>query len=211
MDYQYGKSCREELVPFLPDGYHRILEVGCAYGAFRENLKQKNEYWGIEPSEFASRTAAQNLDKVLVGGFDEVYDQLPDKYFDLVICNDVIEHLPDHNDFFEKVKGKMTDDSVMVGAIPNVRHIKNLFNLLIKKDWQYQENGILDYTHLRFFTQKSLLKIFDNMSYKVEQIGGINEEAFKWTLKYFAKYPVYFVFGNDLKYTQFAFRVRPAR
>ena len=146
-----------------------------------------------------------------MGGFDEVYDQLPDKYFDLVICNDVIEHLPDHNDFFEKVKGKMTDDSVMVGAIPNVRHIKNLFNLLIKKDWQYQENGILDYTHLRFFTQKSLLKIFDNMSYKVEQIGGINEEAFKWTLKYFAKYPVYFVFGNDLKYTQFAFRVRPAR
>jgi hypothetical protein len=45
----------------------------------------------------------------------------------------------------------------------------------------------------------------------VELIAGINEESFKWSLKYFAKYPFYLIFGDDLKYTQFAFRVRPTR
>jgi SAM-dependent methyltransferase len=209
MDYQYGADNRAEIIPFLPDGSRRILEIGCAYGNFRENITICDEYWGIEPNLFASKIAAKNLDRVLAGDFDTVYSQLPDKYFDLVICNDVIEHMVDHNYFLQKIKNKMSDDSCIIGCIPNVRHIRNLFNLLIKKDWKYMTYGILDYTHLRFFTKKSITEVFNDNSYNIQRLEGVNKELFKWSLKYFLKFPFFFILGMDLRFTQFAFRIKP--
>ena len=158
--YQYSANLRSEVAAFLPTQYHKVLEIGCSYGTFRKNLEQPNEYWGIEPNPAVAQEAGQYLDKVLTGLFEEVLDQLPDSYFDLVICNDVIEHMADPDWFLELIKSKMTANASLVGSIPNVRHISNLKALLIQKDWQYEDAGILDRTHLKFFTQKSLKHLF---------------------------------------------------
>ncbi len=209
-DYQYGEDNRPEIIPFLPDRYSKVLELGCAYGTFRQNLTQKHEYWGIEPNHFAASIAETKLDRVLTGTFEEVFDQLPDHYFDLVICNDVIEHLADHNLFFQNIKQKLSASGVIVGSIPNVRYIRNLFNLIVRKEWKYASSGILDYTHLRFFTGKSLAETLRENSYAIERLEGVNQEPFKWSLKYFLKYPFYLLFGVDLRYTQFGFRIKAA-
>ena len=86
----YYQSSRLEVTHLLPKEYERVLEIGCAEGNFRANLKRKCECWGIEPVKAAAKIASQKLDKVLIGTYDDVFDELPEDFFDLVICNDVI-------------------------------------------------------------------------------------------------------------------------
>lgn len=87
------------MVRFLPVAYSRVLEIGCADGEFRQNLTGEHEYWGVEPVRSAANTASKRLDNVLVGTYAEVEGDIPNDYFDLVICNDVIEHMVDHDKF----------------------------------------------------------------------------------------------------------------
>jgi 2-polyprenyl-3-methyl-5-hydroxy-6-metoxy-1,4-benzoquinol methylase len=173
-------------------------------------LKQESvEYWGIEPYSSAAKVAATKLSKVMVGTYDQNYQQLPDQYFDLVICNDVIEHMPDHDFFFTTIKQKMNESSSLVGSIPNVRYVNNLFALLVKKDWRYEECGVLDRTHLRFFTRKSLLRSITGHGFEVEQFSGINAASSKSLIPRAAKQALCLMLGADCKYQQFAFRIRP--
>ena len=86
--YQWNRS---EMNIFIPEQYSKILEIGCGEGNFRENLKKKNEYWAIEPVQDIAKRASEKLDKVYIGTYHEMEDRIPDNYFDLVVCNDVIE------------------------------------------------------------------------------------------------------------------------
>lgn len=206
--YQYSPNLRPEVAEFLPAKYQKVLEVGCSYGTFRQNLKLPNEYWGVEPNEVVAKVATANLDHVFTGLFEEVLHQLPNEYFDLVICNDVIEHMADPDSFLESIKSKMVSNASLVGSIPNVRHISNLKSLLIAKDWQYEEAGILDRTHLKFFTEKSLKNLFTQHHYRIETIRGINDISSRaFFPRLFAKL-LYLILGNDIRFIQIGFRVK---
>jgi 2-polyprenyl-3-methyl-5-hydroxy-6-metoxy-1,4-benzoquinol methylase len=169
----YFDADRHEVASLLPSRYSKVLEVGCATGGFSGHLVSPCEYWGIEPNLTAASAAKQRINHVLTGTYEEVESQLPEGYFDLVICNDVIEHMVDHDAFLRRIKKKMTPDGVIVGSIPNVRHITALAKLLILKDWPYADSGILDRTHLRFFTARSLRRTFDDHGYQIEVIRGL--------------------------------------
>ena len=73
----------------------------------------------MEPSAAADQ-ARTRLDHVFQATFDEADPELPAGYFDVVVCNDVIEHMPDHDVFFEQVKRVLVPGGVIVGSIPNV-------------------------------------------------------------------------------------------
>ncbi|MBL1244878.1 MAG: class I SAM-dependent methyltransferase [Sulfurimonas sp.] len=205
----YHEGVRVEILDFVPKKYAKVLEIGCGRGGFRNNLSSDCEYWGIEPYEKVANTAIEKLDKVLVGTFDEVFDEIPNDYFDLIICNDVIEHMVDHHSFYKKIRTKCTEDAYMIGSIPNVRYVMNLFELLIQKNWQYKEEGILDKTHLRFFTLQSIHHDFKVFNFKIEELHGINKMIFTkrtlsgWMMNIFQK-----ILGSDTKYLQFGFRVK---
>ncbi len=204
--YQYK---RIELVELLPEKYSKVMEVGCGTGNFYKNLSQDCEYWGIEPFQAAANIASQTLHEVLIGTFEEVYDHLPDEYFDLVICNDVIEHMNDHEVFFKSIKQKMKRGSYIIGSIPNVRFIFNLIELLIKKDWVYKDEGILDRTHLRFFTEKSLKRTIIQNNFVIEKFYGVNKLIIKPTsLKNVGKKILIYIFGRDTQFLQFGFRIK---
>lgn len=136
---EYYRGKRPDVGKFLPKQYARVLEIGCGEGEFVTNLRLPCEVWGIEPCERAAKNASEKLHKVLNGLYQEVSDLLPNDYFDLIICNDIIEHMEDHDQFFESIKTKMTENAYLVGSIPNVRYVGNLFALLIKKDWKYED------------------------------------------------------------------------
>jgi len=138
-----------------------------------------------------------------------VYDQLPNDYFDLIICNDVIEHMVDHEAFYNTIKQKVTDNAFMIGSLPNVRFLPNLFELLYFKDWQYRDVGILDRTHLRFFTQKSILRDFRKFHFIVEEFSGIHPYVLSFKTLSNIKMKIFMFFaGEDTKYLQFGFRVK---
>ena len=103
----YYSFSRRDVVGFLPQSFHRVLEVGCAEGRFIENLPHGHEYWGVEPNELDAATAVGKLHKVVVGEYSDVAGSIPNSYFDLVICNDSMKHMRDHDEFLRSVKQKM--------------------------------------------------------------------------------------------------------
>lgn len=213
---QYYLNERSEVAAFLPaeTASLRFLEIGCGAGNFRKNLGVHQEYWGVEPQADAAALAQRALDRVLIGTFQDVYQQLPDRYFDCVICADVIEHMADEDRFLQTIKGKMTEGSSLVGSIPNVRYLSNLFRLVVLKDWKYTEAGILDRTHLRFFTERSLRRTFDRNRYRIDKFSGINRRGVSFrTPRSFAldsaAYVLSLLLGTDTRFVQFGFRIRP--
>jgi 2-polyprenyl-3-methyl-5-hydroxy-6-metoxy-1,4-benzoquinol methylase len=101
----YYSNSRPEVALFLPNTTKRlkILDIGCGKGNFRKNITSDCEYWGIEPEIKSAKIAAKKLDKVLVGKFNNVFDKLPEKYFDCIICADVISDKCQHADIKHKI------------------------------------------------------------------------------------------------------------
>lgn len=210
---EYAESKRAELYEFLPKEFKTVLDVGCGKGNFCVGIKQKYpgvSVWGIEPVNDYAQIAKNRCDCLFEARIEDCIDKLPKRYFDLISFNDVLEHLYDPKAVLENVAKSniLTHSGVVIASIPNVRYISNLYNLLIKKDWCYTKTGILDYTHIRFFTEKSMKRLFIDAGYKVDAINGLNKSERLvpllilniLTLGTFA----------DCKYYQFALTCRPA-
>jgi len=206
---EYYGFKRPEMVFFLPAEYHRVLEVGCGKGEFGGNLKPGVEVWGIEPDPKAAAAAREKMNRVLVGAYDEVSGEIPENYFDLVIANDVIEHMPDHDEFFVSIQRKMISGGRLVASVPNVRHWSILRELVWFKDWRYTDAGILDRTHLRTFTGKSLKRALREHDFAIEKFKGINRMELKTKnlFPYFLRLAT-LGYYRDILYYQFGLCVR---
>ena len=174
-DKSYYANARTEMLQFIPKDAQKILEVGCGEGKFSALLaEQGKETWAIEPNPKSAEIAAKSLNKVFQGTIDERLSDLPDDAFDVIVMNDVIEHLTEPWDDIQKLKSKLKKDGVFVSSIPNVRYAKNIFHVLFKRDWKYADDRILDITHYRFFTKKSIRRLWEENGYSVQRMKGIN-------------------------------------
>lgn len=215
--HAYYRRRREELVPFLPEGCARVLEVGCGEGSFRVHFDAECEYWGIEPVAAAAAVARRTLHEVLVGTYDEVSGRLPEDYFDLVVCNDVIEHMVEPETFLRGVGKHLREEGRLLASVPNVRYCGNLRELLLERDWRYREEGILDATHLRFFTEKSLRRILEATGWEILELRGVNpvslQAGSRWSrlLRRMGCRAIFALFGRDLEFLQYAVRARRRR
>ena len=207
----YFHNQRAEMLKYIPQNATRILEVGCGEGAFSSLLKRSDrELWGIEMNEDAAQKATEVCTFVLVGDFNTIYDQLPKNHFDCVIFNDVLEHIYAPWDTINLVKSLLTQNGVLVSSIPNFRYIDNLITeILFRKDFRYKpEGGILDDTHIRFFTSKSMCRMFVEQGYDVLINEGINP-CKSWKEKLFIN--LTFGFLKDARFKQFATVAKPVR
>lgn len=205
-DKSYYANARLEMLQFIPNDATKVLEVGCGEGKFSEVLtKQGKETWAIEPNPASAKSAAQRLKKVLQGTIAERIDELPDGYFDVIVMNDVIEHLTEPWDDIHQLKSKLRSNGVFVSSIPNVRYAKNLFHVLFKKDWKYADDRILDITHYRFFTKKSIRRLFEQQGFKVQSMKGINRTKSFAYLPFAILWNLLFLCSQlDIFYMQFA-------
>lgn len=200
----YYACSRDEMLRFIPQSARRILEVGCGEGFFGYILKSKigAEVWGIEVYKNAAENAKLKLDKVIIGDIERDELSLPQNYFDCIIFNDVLEHLKYPWDVLKKIQYNLTDKGYVVASIPNLRFLDNIKMLLRNNDWEYKNKGILDKTHLRFFTKKSIKGMFEACGYDIVKIEGIFSKEFYWKFKLFN-----WIMKNkfeDMKYLQFA-------
>lgn len=196
------------MLAFVPDDAVVLLEVGCGSGAFAAGLKEQRkaagsqaEVWGVEMEKSAARRASKNLDRVLQGDVASVLDELPTGYFDCVILNDVIEHVLEPAELLQSLRPLLKPGGCLVASIPNVRYFFNVVDLAVHGRWDYTDEGILDRTHLRFFTRSSMVRLLEESGFVVEKSAGINPTG---SIKFRLVNLLTLGQWSDMKYLQFA-------
>lgn len=206
----YFLQARPEMMAFVPVA-ERLLDLGCGAGVFGAALRQCHrvqEVWGVERDATAAAFARRVLDQVLEADILEAFAQLPRASFQVVVANDVLEHLVDPYQVVRSLPTLLTDGGVVVCSLPNVRYLPTLWALVVRREWRYAEEGVLDATHLRFFTASSIRQLFLDAGYEIQQLVGINPIV-SWKFTCFNL--LTFGFFHDTRYLQFAVVATPRR
>lgn len=147
-----------------------VLEVGCASGIqtrfLKENLRCR--VTGIEIDELAAEDARPYCANLILGNIEtlDLAEQLENKRFDVVTFADVLEHLYYPADALMKVRPFIKDGGYLIASIPNIAHAAICWELAHGR-FDYQQYGLLDNTHIRFFTKKNIAKLFSEAGYKI--------------------------------------------
>jgi 2-polyprenyl-3-methyl-5-hydroxy-6-metoxy-1,4-benzoquinol methylase len=173
-DYTYFLVDRAEIAPYVPRAAKRVLDIGCDQGGFGKTLRQvipDAELVGVEPVAAAAEAARQHYDTVHTGLFPEA---LPDgEPFDAVFYLDVLEHLPDPWTVLEQTRDYVAPEGIVIASIPNIRYLPVVLSLLFRGRFEYTDYGVLDRTHLRFFTRSTIIELFEGAGFTVERIQGL--------------------------------------
>jgi len=164
------------MLGFVPASARTVLDVGSHLGGFGKALRDEDPgrvLWAVETDADAAQTAAAYYDRVIVGGYPEALADC-EQSFDCIVFNDVLEHMVDPWATLRATTAHLSTTGVVVASIPNVRHIKIVANLLLRGDWTYTDMGILDRTHLRFFTARTIRTMFSDSGFAVDRIEGIS-------------------------------------
>ena len=156
-DFSYYGFPRDRLAAAVPGPAGRVLEIGCGAGVLGESLKRSGKaerVVGVELNRHAAALAATRLDEVVVGNVESMPLEALKGRFDTLIVADVLEHLTDPWASLFRLRDCLTEGGILVASIPNIAHYKIIKKLLFG-DWRYEPGGILDHTHMRFFTRGS--------------------------------------------------------
>lgn len=201
---EYFDGSRPEMLEFIPAEARRILDVGCAGGGFGELLKQtrpRTEVWGVELHPAAAAKAAGRIDRVINAAFGAGLRELEGEKFDCITFLDVLEHMVEPELALKAAKEYLAPGGTVVASLPNVLHFYNIWDILINQDWKYTEAGIMDKTHLRFFTSNSIRRLFTECGYSQIEIVGINES---YGLKYSVLNALTLGAIKNMRFVQFA-------
>lgn len=136
-----------------------VLDLGCATGYLGEALAERGcRVTGVEFVEEAAEQARQLLDRVVVGDLNtlDLVAEFGPGSFDVLVFGDVLEHLPDPARVLRAAVPLLAPGGSVVISIPNITH-GSIRLAILQGRWQYTETGLLDRTHIRFFTRQSLL------------------------------------------------------
>jgi methionine biosynthesis protein MetW len=157
----------------------RVLEIGCATGHLSEYLiREKNcEVIAVEADREQAAVAESRGATVICGFADHADIQAQvDEYirfskpFDVVFMSQVIEHLAKPEAMLKKIRAWLGSDGVLVISTCNIAHWKCRLRLLFGR-WEYEDYGIFDRDHFRFFTLKNFISLLSNCGYQVQQSG----------------------------------------
>jgi 2-polyprenyl-3-methyl-5-hydroxy-6-metoxy-1,4-benzoquinol methylase len=162
----YFAHARKEIQSLLPKEVGRVLELGCGSGATLGWLRQNGHATfavGIEISEAAAELARRHADEVFCVDFERDEIQKPEHKFNVVLCLDVLEHLVDPWQVIDRmVTDYLAPGGTLIVSLPNVRHYSVVLPLLFGGHWRYEDAGLLDRTHLRFFTRDSAQELLSH-------------------------------------------------
>ena len=156
----YYSQARLDLLNLVPPGARKILDIGCGGGHTGASIKQRQKchVTGIEIVAAAALHASRLLDIAICGDAIQILPSLEDQAYDCVLMLDVLEHVEDSMALLRQAARKLTKAGVLVLCVPNVGHWSVIQGLLQGR-WDYADQGILDRTHLRFFTLQSLRQL----------------------------------------------------
>jgi 2-polyprenyl-3-methyl-5-hydroxy-6-metoxy-1,4-benzoquinol methylase/uncharacterized coiled-coil protein SlyX len=150
----------------------RVLEFGCATGYMSEVLASRRgcSVVGIEVVPAAAEIARHRCEKVVVGDAEtlDLREALGGDRFDAILFADVLEHLRDPAALLKRVQPFLAEGGSVIASIPNVAH-GSVRLALLGGEFRYRELGLLDNTHLRFFTRESIQDLFEESGYLIAE------------------------------------------
>jgi 2-polyprenyl-3-methyl-5-hydroxy-6-metoxy-1,4-benzoquinol methylase len=162
-----------DVLKMMPPGLGRVVEVGCSSGALAKAYKSINPacyYTGIEIDADFSEVARQSCNEVLTGNIEH-FEQ--DKFRSLFpsdcwIFGDVLEHLYDPWALLKRIRPHLASSAQIIACVPNAQHwsIQTSLNC---GQFRYQDQGLLDRTHIRWFTRTTLIEMFAASGYKITE------------------------------------------
>ncbi len=159
----YFSHARTEIATLLPPQCGRVLEIGCGSGATLGWLRQSRgtlHTVGVEIAEAAANDAKANVDEMHCLDFERVELPSQNADFDVVLCLDVLEHMVNPWSAVDRLVSRyLKQGGVLIVSLPNVRHHSVVLPLFFRGRWDYEDAGLLDRTHLRFFTRDSALSL----------------------------------------------------
>ncbi len=173
-DGGYFEWDRPELLALVPLAARRVLDVGCGAGRLGAAVKARQQAFvaGIEYDPGAAAAARRRLDQVVAGDIEELDPGFAPGGFDAVICGDVLEHLREPALVLRRIRDWLAPGGVVVASIPNARHHGVIAGLLAGS-WTYEAAGLLDHTHLRFFTRRGVEDLFHQAGLRVLRTGAV--------------------------------------
>src|SRR5262249_53974498 len=157
----YYNRVNVDLLRIMPPDASVVLEAGCGAGALAEAYRRINRgvtYCGIEKNADAARLASSSgrIDQLIVGDVETVdlsalgfSEERPS--VDCLVFGDVLEHLVDPWIVLSRLARLVRSGGQVLACIPNIQHYSIIINLM-RGNWDYEDEGLLDRTHLRFFT-----------------------------------------------------------
>lgn len=177
-DTSYSNKIRFDLIENIKENCAKnlnVLEIGCGTGATL--LEIKNRYknaniYGIEINKNACKIAKNNCN-LIVGNIEQIELSYQNDFFDYIILGDLLEHLNDPWKVLGNIRKYLKKDGFLIASIPNIMHA-SISKELIKGSFSYTNSGILDKTHLRFFTLKEIQKLFEGNNYSIKKLQSVN-------------------------------------
>ncbi len=174
---------RADVQAHLSGRFERVLDVGCDVGTFAASLRRDKVATAVDGIELSS--AALEAEKVLnrVYRVDLSHSQegLPQASYDLVLCLDVLEHMQDPWAALGRIHSLLRPDGQLVVSLPNVRNFRVVLPLLMKGRWDYARTGLLDRTHLRFFTRSTAREMLEAAGFTVTRDLSLSMARFSKT------------------------------
>lgn len=178
-------------VSLIPEN-SKILEIGCATGFMGEYLikNKKCHVTGVEIGRQESKEAKKRLNRVIEGDIenDTIFELIHDK-FDVIFASAVIEHLKNPWKILKSLKKYLKKDGILIVTTSNIAHWSMRLQLL-KGKFEYEKYGILDDTHLRFFSIETFKKLIEDSGYRIDyfsidSVGGGLPKISKFLGKFF--------------------------
>ena len=162
MSNNYYDGLNLKLLAAIPQDAQRVLELGCANGRLGQRFKESHphtEWWGVDLSAEAAATAAPHLDRVFTLDLDTADLSVLGRGFDVIVIGDLLEHLRRPQAVLEALYDLSAAGAQIVCCLPNMAHV-SVIERLIAGDISYDPVGLLDQTHVRFFSPGSAFKTF---------------------------------------------------
>lgn len=149
--------------------------MGCGMGAtlgyLRDTLAPCNVY-GVELNSMAASYAKHYIPNIIQGNIETMdLNCYEENMFDYILLPDVLEHLHDPEAVLNKLKKYLKPSGFIVASIPNIMHYSVMLELL-KGNFTYEDSGILDRTHIHFFTLQEIFKMFMCCGFEIVETQG---------------------------------------
>jgi 2-polyprenyl-3-methyl-5-hydroxy-6-metoxy-1,4-benzoquinol methylase len=209
-DATYFLKIRRDIAMLVPFKARKVLDVGCGFGALGKLLVSERGcvVHGVEHNPKARQYLAEVYANYVIGDIESSVYKFADERYDCIIFADILEHLVDPLGTLKAYSALLAPQGAVVASIPNVRNLALLFDIIIRGRWQYKNSGLLDRSHLRFFTRAEIYKLFHEAGLIIERIE-VNRDRYRWPQRILSLIPTLFM--PDLAVCQFRVVARRQR